>query len=99
VRSFRRPLKVPTNTHRAVTRLVQEMNLHQIGWLDMADRTGLSPSGLQQWPTRNVPTVDNLEAALNVLGLCLVVGRLANQRDPRDLDESPSAENDTDCAV
>lgn len=83
MRAYRQSLKVPPNAHRAVRKLFQQMNEEQIGILDLSERSGINKNTLKDWRTRTCPTVDNLEAALNVLGLCLTVGRLSNAAENR----------------
>lgn len=69
---FRR-LAVPMSAHRCVQRLFVEMNAQQCTAADLSDRSGINKNTLKDWRTRTAPTVDNLEAALNVLGLELHV--------------------------
>lgn len=67
MRMFRR-LSRPEKAHPLVCRLFEEMNTQQIGLLDMAERSGVNKNTLKDWRTRTVPTVDNLQACLSVLG-------------------------------
>lgn len=76
--SFRR-LSVPSRTHLLVRRLFEEMNAQQIGQLDMADRSGVNKNTFKDWRTRTVPTIDNLEACFNVLGLELTVRKMRDE--------------------
>lgn len=68
MREFRR-LTMPTRAHPLVKRMFEEMARQQIGVLDLAERAGVNPNTLRDWRTRTMPTIDNLEACLNVLGL------------------------------
>ena len=68
-----RPLSIPEHAHPLVKRLFEEMNAQQIGSLDMAERSGMNKNTLKDWRTRVNPTVSNLEACFNVLGLELYV--------------------------
>lgn len=68
MRDFR-PVLVPDKAHPLVRRLFEEMNRQQLGVLDLAERAGVNKNTLRDWRTRTVPTIDNLEACLNVLGL------------------------------
>ena len=68
-------LNIPERAHPMVRSLFQEMNRQQIGLLDMAERSGINKNTLKDWRTRTVPTVDNLEACLTVLGCELRIGR------------------------
>jgi len=66
-------VKVPPNGHPLVRRLFEEMNHQRIGVLDMADRTGIGMSTMRHWRTMCSPSLANLEACYNVLGLELTV--------------------------
>lgn len=74
MRRFRR-LSVPDHAHPLVRTLFKEMNHQQIGVLDMADRSGVNKNTLRDWRTRTIPTVDNIQACLSVLGMRLKVER------------------------
>ncbi len=68
-----RPTPVPATAHRAVQHLFAEMNAQRCTDGTMATRSGINAWTLSAWRHRTKPNVDNLEAALNVLGLELVV--------------------------
>ena len=68
-----RPLSIPNKAHPLVRRMFAEMNHQRIGVLDMSDRSGINKNTLQDWRTRTVPTVDNLEACFTVLGCELTI--------------------------
>lgn len=74
MRRFRR-LSVPDHAHPLVRTLFKEMNHQQIGVLDMADRSGVNKNTLRDWRTRTIPTVDNIQACLSVLGMRLKIER------------------------
>lgn len=74
MRAFRK-LHIPEKAHPLVRSLFKEMNHQQIGLLDMAERSGVNKNTFKDWRTRTVPTVDNLEACLSVLGCELRIGR------------------------
>ena len=74
MRTFRK-LTAPVRAHPLVRRLYDEMNRQQIGLLDMSDRSGVNPNTLKDWRIRTCPTVDNLNACLNVLGMELIIGK------------------------
>jgi DNA-binding phage protein len=57
------------------------MDRQQIGILDMAERAGVNKNTVKDWKTRAVPSIDNLQACLNVLGLRLTVTRSGRQKD------------------
>ncbi|MFK5283469.1 hypothetical protein ACI3PL_28240, partial [Lacticaseibacillus paracasei] len=48
----------------------------------VADRTGLSRVQIAKWKTKHVPTVTNIEAALNSVGLKLEVVRVEADEPP-----------------
>ena len=73
-----RPVKIPTNAHPAVRRLFAEMNTQQCSQNTMAERSGVNKNTFKDWKNRTVPTVDNLESCLNVLGLSLSVKEMDN---------------------
>ena len=60
--------------------LFTEMHRQRIGVLDMAERSGLSPSTLRHWRTYHTPRVDDIEACFNVLGYSLVARPLEDGR-------------------
>lgn len=68
-----RPISIPPATHPIVRRLFVEMNAQRIGVLDMSERSGINKNTFKDWRTRTVPTLDNIDACLNVLGLELAV--------------------------
>lgn len=72
MRKFR-PHAVPMSGHPLVRRLFVEMNAQQVGVLDLSERSGVNKNTFKDWRTRSVPTVDNLDACFNVLGLELAV--------------------------
>jgi hypothetical protein len=72
IRRFR-PVSIPDSTHPLVRRLFVEMNAQQVGPIDMADRSGINKNTFKDWRTRTEPTIGNLDACLNVLGLELTV--------------------------
>lgn len=74
MRDFR-PILIPQQAHPLVKRLFTEMNRQQLGVLDLAERSGVNKNTLKDWRTRTMPTIDNLEACLNVLGLEMATKR------------------------
>jgi hypothetical protein len=68
-----RPVAVPAGAHPAVRRLFAEMNTQRCTAADLSERSGINKNTLKDWRTRTAPTLDNLEACLNVLGFELVV--------------------------
>lgn len=72
MRRFKR-VGLPKRSHPVIHRLFEEMNAQQIGVLDMSDRTGIGQSTMKNWRDKYSPSVGNVEACLNVLGLTLTV--------------------------
>ena len=69
-KSFR--MKYWANAHPFVRRLIEEAQRQQIGLQDLAERAGISYDALRNW-TRSKPDIDTIQAALNAVGLELVV--------------------------
>lgn len=80
MRIFRRN-QVPARVQPIVRRLFEEMNEQCIGICDMADRAGISKHTIHEWRKRCNPTVVNIEACFNVLGLTLAVKRHKSQEE------------------
>ena len=70
MRIFRK-LKVPDRVHPLVKTLFREMNRQYIGILDMSERSGVNRNTINDWKRRSIPSIHNLEACFNVLGLTL----------------------------
>lgn len=77
MRTFRR-ITVPTCVHPLVRKLFEEMNRQQIGMLDMAERTGIGHSTMKHWKTMCAPSLANLEACYNVLGMKIGITKNAD---------------------
>ena len=75
---WRGKLKVP-RCHPAVMMFYMELNEQRTTLTEVAERAGIRRAKITQWGKRNHPRVDDLEAALNVLGLELFV---REKRDP-----------------
>jgi len=67
--------RIPTDCHPAVTVLFGEMKENQVTYKEMKKRSGVDTQTLTAWRTRTIPTITNLEACLNVVGLTLVVAK------------------------
>jgi len=63
--------QVPYDCHPVVTKLFEEMRTQKCTYKMMKERSGIDTHTLRAWRTRTIPTIDNLEACLNVLGLTL----------------------------
>lgn len=70
---FRGRTPVPAHAHPVVQTLFNEMNRQRTTINEVAERAGLSTAGVSDWRYRKMPTVANLAAALNVIGLELTV--------------------------
>lgn len=67
------PHKVPENVHPVVQRLYAEMNDQQATQVDVCERSGVCGHAIRDWRRHGNPTLLDLEAVLNVLGLTLSV--------------------------
>lgn len=65
--------KVPEHAHPFVRRIFKETLSQQVLLKDLAKRSGIHISVLREWKRRNKPKLLDVEAALNVLGLELVI--------------------------
>jgi len=72
-RRWRGKLAVPQHAHPLVRRLFAECNEQRTTLSEVADRAGLRRCTMGDWGRRRVPKLPDIEAALNVLGLRLVV--------------------------
>ena len=59
--------------------MFEEMAHQQIGILDMAKRSGVSPNTLNDWKRRSNPQIQNLDACFAALGLKLTTRRLPDE--------------------
>lgn len=80
MRAYRRH-SPPVNAHPFARQLFDEMDRQQIGVLDMAERAGVNKNTVKDWKTRSVPSIDNLQACLNVLGLRLTVTKVGRYKN------------------
>lgn len=78
MRKFRK-LTIPDRAHPLVRKMFEHMNHQQIGVLDLSDRSGVNKNTIRDWRTRTVPTIDNFEACLNVLGLQVFIKNLPDE--------------------
>lgn len=67
------------NCHPVVKVLLLEANEQMTTLTEIADRAGIRRCTLSQWGKKNHPRVDDLDAALNVLGLELFVREKRDQ--------------------
>lgn len=68
-----RTLKVPENVHPLVRQLFRQMNRERIGIYDLCDRTGIGTSTMKHWAKNCSPSLVNIEACFNALGMEIVV--------------------------
>lgn len=64
-----------TNNHRVIKFLTEEMHSQRMTSIDLSERAGLSKETIRWWRYRTMPRINDLEAALNVLGYELTVRR------------------------
>lgn len=81
---WRGKLVVPEHAHPIVRRLIQEANAQQTTLTEVAKRAGVRRCSIMQWGRRHHPRLDQIEAALNVLGLDLRVGWRHAKETPPD---------------
>jgi hypothetical protein len=72
-RRSHKPLKVKKTCHPLTQALWHAMNGRQMTCHEMAQRSGIAEDTLYSWRRGRAPTVANLEACLNVVGLLLTV--------------------------
>jgi DNA-binding phage protein len=74
MRQFRpKMVTVPAKSHPVVRRVFEEMIAQQIGYADIAARSGVDRNTIRGWRTRQSPSLANAEAVLGALGLRLTV--------------------------
>ena len=67
---YRQRVRVPVSgVHPLVKLLFDEMNDQRVAMIEMADRSGVSVNTLRNWRRRASPTLDNLAACFQVLGI------------------------------
>lgn len=77
-RNRRGQIKIPDHAHPLVKVFVAEMNDQRTTFAEMADRTAVGIDTMRFWTTRHMPRLDTFEAAINTLGLELVIRRTDN---------------------
>lgn len=70
---WRGKLPVPPGAHPLVRRFVEELNAQDTTITEVADRSGVDRHTISGWRYSACPTIDLLNAALNVLDLELVI--------------------------
>lgn len=75
--------KVHPSADPIVHRLFNELIAQRAALTDVAERAGVQPRTVSAWANTNAPTLYNLRAVLNVLGLDLYVGTIRTTRQHR----------------
>lgn len=70
---WRGQLPIPAKAHPFVRILIQEANEQQTVLSEIGSQSGVAPQTISGWRYRSEPSLCNLEAALQVLGLELCV--------------------------
>ncbi|RTL99751.1 hypothetical protein EJV44_04530 [Ancylobacter aquaticus] len=70
---WRGRLPMPRHAHPLVRQLIMEMNARQMLVSEVAAEAGFRACTISEWRYRRIPKLDLLQAALNVLGLELVI--------------------------
>ena len=66
-------ISVPEAAHPLVKRTYQIAASEGHALIDVSRRSGVSDAGIRNWRTRYQPTIDSLEAVLNVMGYELAI--------------------------
>jgi lambda repressor-like predicted transcriptional regulator len=70
--AYVRSLQVPENVNPIVKLIFTEMNRQRVSVAQMSERSGIHRDTLRDWRTRTVPSLNNVQAALEVLGIELM---------------------------
>lgn len=70
---WRGNLPVPTHSHWAVRRLVEALNEQQTTMKEACARAGIARTSIWKWANEYHPRIDEIEAALNAVGLTFKV--------------------------
>lgn len=70
---WRGNLPIPAHAHWAVRRLVRGLNANQTTMTEACKRAGLPRTSIWNWANEYHPRIDDLEAALNAVGLRLKI--------------------------
>lgn len=66
-------IPVPAHAHPVVRDLVRAMNMRGVSFDALASITGVNERTISGWRKNHVPRLDNIEAALNGVGLRLAI--------------------------
>ena len=72
-------LRVPAKAHPFVRALYREMLAQHAGVMEVSRRSGVCKDTLSRWRYSNTPDLENIQAALNAVGLELRVVRQREQ--------------------
>lgn len=70
---WRGRIPIPTHCHPLVRAWIAALNDQQTSLTEVSNRCGMDRRALSDWRYRRMPRLDNFEAALNVIGLRLVI--------------------------
>jgi hypothetical protein len=73
-------IAIPEHVHPLVQDFIVEMNKQQATYAELAARTCVGVDTMRFWSKRHMPRLDTFEAALNALGLTLVIRRIEQPR-------------------
>lgn len=79
-------LTIPHHLHRSVKTLLQLINSRGVDCQEVSRKAGFHSSAIYAWRRRASPSVDNLEATLNVLGygiIALPLEEIARLTEPK----------------
>lgn len=70
---WRGKLPIPKHAHPLVRDLYREANRQHVTLTEIAAEAGIRRCSIHQWGSKNHPRIDQLDAALNTLGLRLAI--------------------------
>lgn len=71
---------IAPHAHPFARRFFELLEEEGVALTDVAERAGLSHVTLVKWKSRHKPSIDTLEAALNVLGYRLAIEAIPTER-------------------
>jgi hypothetical protein len=66
-------IPIPQHTHPIIRDLVRAMNARGVSFDALASITGVNERTIAGWRKNHIPRLDNIEAALNGVGLRLAI--------------------------
>jgi hypothetical protein len=66
-------IPVPTHAHPIVRDLVRAMNVRGVSFETLSELAGVNDRTMSGWRKKHIPRLDNIEAALNGVGLRLAI--------------------------